>query len=100
MMKGEKCIVESCDRVASNSRGWCSTHYSRWQRYGDPRADQEVKTSPGTGLAWLMTHVESVAEECILWPWPKQRGYGQLRFQGRQSAPHRVMCFLAHGAPF
>jgi hypothetical protein len=32
------CAVESCGRPVE-SRGWCSTHYGRWKRTGDPGAD-------------------------------------------------------------
>jgi hypothetical protein len=31
------CSVEDCERiVAIKSRGWCSAHYQRWQKYGNP----------------------------------------------------------------
>ena len=31
----KQCSVESCNSVAW-CRGWCSKHYSRWKRYGEP----------------------------------------------------------------
>lgn len=31
------CTVDGCDREAQ-SRGWCSTHYMRWYKHGDPNA--------------------------------------------------------------
>lgn len=30
-----KCSMEACPR-AEHSRGWCSTHYKRWLKHGDP----------------------------------------------------------------
>jgi hypothetical protein len=30
-----KCSIEDCDRIAT-VRGWCSIHYGRWNRHGDP----------------------------------------------------------------
>lgn len=29
------CVVDGCD-TAARARGWCSRHYQRWQRTGDP----------------------------------------------------------------
>lgn len=31
------CTVPGCD-LPCNARGWCSTHYHRWRRHGDPLA--------------------------------------------------------------
>lgn len=36
------CSVHGCDRSA-RTRGWCSAHYMRWTRYGDPRVGGPVK---------------------------------------------------------
>lgn len=34
-MADATCSIEGCER-ASRKRGWCSTHYTRWRRHGDP----------------------------------------------------------------
>ncbi|MGN9802058.1 HNH endonuclease [Micromonospora sp. L32] len=31
------CAINGCDKKEL-ARGWCSTHYSRWSRFGDPEA--------------------------------------------------------------
>jgi hypothetical protein len=31
----KRCSVEGCERAAEK-RGWCSTHYKRWQKHGEP----------------------------------------------------------------
>lgn len=34
-----KCLVEVCENEATYrgaARGWCTKHYQRWQKYGDP----------------------------------------------------------------
>lgn len=36
-MDGPTCTIEGCGRpVRVRSRGWCSMHYQRWQRHGEP----------------------------------------------------------------
>lgn len=35
MVNTTKCSVEGCGSLTF-CRGWCSKHYSRWQRHGDP----------------------------------------------------------------
>lgn len=35
---GSPCTIEGCDRPVI-AKGWCSGHYHRWQRYGDPEAE-------------------------------------------------------------
>jgi hypothetical protein len=37
------CSIDGCE-AAKFSRGWCSRHYSRWQRHGDPLI--ETRTPP------------------------------------------------------
>lgn len=35
------CSVPTCDRPV-RARGWCASHYRRWQRHGDVRADLPI----------------------------------------------------------
>jgi hypothetical protein len=39
------CAIEGCEKD-SFSRGWCSKHYSRWQRHGDPLAQLRASPTP------------------------------------------------------
>ena len=41
-MTHRMCSVEGCERV-HRARGWCATHYSRWQCYGSPEKPVRIK---------------------------------------------------------
>jgi hypothetical protein len=32
------CSIKGCPRPA-RARGWCTTHYKRWKRHGDPKTN-------------------------------------------------------------
>lgn len=55
----ETCSIEGCSRVRKYAKtGWCSTHYMRWFKHGDPRTtllDKEPKLVPESiaDLAYL-----------------------------------------------
>ena len=59
------CDIEGCDRpVLVASRGWCSRHYQRWQRHGDPEAgNRDCHQSPEE--SWAARTRKS--GECIIW---------------------------------
>lgn len=43
-MATRPCLIERCDKpagVPGTGRGWCSTHYQRWKRHGDPTAEPQ-----------------------------------------------------------
>lgn len=37
------CVIADCDRRRDSSTGWCSMHYRRWKRTGDPEG---MRTQP------------------------------------------------------
>ncbi len=60
-----ECSIEDC-HTHSEVRGWCRTHYSRWQRHGDPMhlmpeaKDVECIVEdchrPGRARGWCQKH--------------------------------------------
>lgn len=38
-MSDVTCSIDGCER-ASERRGWCSAHYQRWRKHGDPTIDK------------------------------------------------------------
>ena len=46
------CSIEGCDYPVL-ARGWCSTHYTRWRKNGDPDCDRRLGAQPGERRAWV-----------------------------------------------
>lgn len=84
-----KCSIEGCDKEA-RSKGWCSMHYTRWLRHGDPlvilrnqhkkplRKDDSNKelclSHPGEYVAF-----QSMFQRCYD---PKNKSYGLYGARG------------------
>lgn len=94
-----KCSVEGCEN-SSKGRGWCSSHYMRWRRYGDPL---------GVGTAALGRPLIPVASRFWskvdfsnpdgCWPWKgsMRHAYPEVWVDGRKKYAHRVAFYLVHG---
>lgn len=63
----QTCAVESCLRIVperGGGRGWCSKHYQRWQRTGDPEGTIRKRNfcsiagcgGPCVGRGWCSLH--------------------------------------------
>jgi hypothetical protein len=77
------CSVEGCEK-AVNSRGWCSMHYYRWRKHGDPLSGaQKVRgrcsiqgcDKPHLCRGWCSNHYEA---------WRRNGDPTTRRRQGRQ----------------
>ena len=90
-MGKRSCSIDGCDSPAKG-RGWCSAHYQRWYKYGDPL---HIKITPrGEQFAYLVDSVKSRdRSECWIWPYGSWGGgYGQLMDPrtGRTVKAHRL----------
>jgi hypothetical protein len=71
------CSIEGCGKTGQLTRGWCSKHYGRWRRHGDPNVMLRIIGDDAARL-WSKIDVRG-ASEC--WPWRERtdRGYGILK---------------------
>lgn len=92
-----ECSVTDCGKPLC-ARGYCSAHYRRFLRHGDPVAGR----APNGGPIRFIHEValSHVGNGCLIWPFGKNAyGYAQVRADGNMAIASRYVCELAHGAP-
>lgn len=89
------CAIDGCNKVVFR-KIWCSAHYGRWKRNGDPLAG---RTTPGEPLKFFETVVAtSATDECIRWPYGLDgKGYGRVWDGKTMTAVHRMACAVQNG---
>lgn len=70
------CSIVDCSQAIS-CRGWCSTHYHRWQRHGNPLTVKKPKFAPGIACSVADCENAYVAKGLC------SRHYMQVREHGR-----------------
>lgn len=93
------CSVPGCAK-REKARGWCSMHYFRWAKHGDPLVGRS-NTPSGVPAAFLNTAISYSGDDCILWPYAKNNaGYGQINMgRGFKKLAHRFVCESINGPP-
>lgn len=89
-----ECLASGCNSRAFAS-GYCSSHYRRVKKYGDPLAGG---TQTGGPLRWILENSNHSGSECLKWPFSDLDGYYSLSAgSGKFTKAHRKMCEVAHG---
>jgi len=92
----ERCEISGCGN-RRHAHGLCSSHYNRLRRHGDPLAGRVAEGEP---LAFLLSHVGHEGDGCVPWPYATlATGYGSVRYEGKTTRAHRLICELANGPP-
>lgn len=96
------CSIPNCDKPFE-ARDLCNGHYERWRKYGKnfDRSPLKPVAANGEGLAFINQALTATdADKCVLWPFSVSGGgYSIVRWNGRQTTGHRLLCELAHGPP-
>lgn len=77
VLNDNRCSIEGCESKKA-TRGWCSKHYQRWHRYGNPEY-QVRKRIDGSPEERFWAHVDADGD---CWEWVgtrDRRGYGKFR---------------------
>jgi hypothetical protein len=74
------CIIDGCDKPVF-AKGWCSPHYTRNRRYGDPLIRKSGRGLPEQDRFW--EKVDALGP-CWLWTGARTKaGYGNFRLDNR-----------------
>lgn len=97
------CALVGCNMNPSRSsggrKGYCSTHYGRIRRHGDPNREP-WRNEP---LEWLKSQAATQSRECLIWPFRiETTGYGRVSIKrpgggSKYGHAHRLMCEIAKG---
>lgn len=93
------CSIENC-RKKVFGRGWCTTHWRRWSRHGDPLTVKQFHNDPERRFWSQVNKAEGLGPHGDCWEWTGynyQGGYGQIYVDGRLQLTHRYAYFLAYG---
>lgn len=95
MADSRLCSIPDCCKPA-RTKGFCTGHYSRFAKHGDPLAG---RTGRGVALNFLMTDVMNYeGYECLVWPFCRdKKGYGRINMGGSPQVVSRVVCEEEYG---
>jgi len=95
----KQCSIDGCSR-AHEARGWCRTHYRRWQKHGDPLAGGPAIKDNNPAQRFLAEVVlRHSGNKCLIWPFHRdsKNGYGQVWNGAKLTWAHRYVCEKVHG---
>ena len=102
---GKKCKIKGCNKPMK-ARGWCSSHWHLWYRYGDPNYKnyrRKENMTPNEMRAWFLSQLKPVSSpkgvkgKCRIWTRATNYGYGVIRIGSKTIRTHRFAWFLKHG---
>lgn len=89
------CSIENCEKKTL-ARGWCSRHWQRWQRHGDPLAGGIDR--PRVTLSVRFWSKVNKTAKCWLWTGVmNDDGYGLFSHHGKNERAHRFAWTLLVG---
>lgn len=89
------CRIEGCNKPVK-ARGWCSMHYARWERWGDP---EKVAFKRFTSLEESFLARTEWRGDCLIWVDGNKDnyGYGRMWTEGKNTKAHRYAWEREHG---
>lgn len=92
-MAERTCKIDGCSNpagVPGTAHGWCSKHYMRWIRHGNPNAGGAERRKTPTDPLRRFWHYVDLVNGCWVWTGELQaNGYGRIWFDGDHLLAHR-----------
>lgn len=91
-----ECTIEGCGKPVL-AKGWCSMHYNRWRKNGDPLTIRQEQHH-GLSLMERLLARRQINGSC--WEWTGSadvRGYGRLNIGNAPVLVHRASWEAHHG---
>jgi hypothetical protein len=93
------CNIAGCEK-RHLSLGYCSAHYNRLKRHGDPFGGGSARPKQGYVLRFFQDVVLAHdGDDCLIWPFARWNGYAQMSFEGKTRWVSRLVCEEEHGPP-
>lgn len=95
---GKICSIENCGKK-NYGKGLCVKHWERLKKHGNPLA---LVNNFGEGETpeerfWSRVALTANPDKCWEWQGSKlKKGYGQVKFKGRNWVTHRLVWFLTY----
>ena len=90
------CSIQNCPRPLFQ-KSFCSAHYKRWWRHGDPLAGSTYHRALPN---WIEAHKDHEGSECLIWPFSKYgSGHAAFSVGHKGKIVSRIMCEHRHGPP-
>lgn len=91
-----ECAIRGCHRVIQ-ARGWCSLHYRRWMRTGDPTKVLQRRSMPVPERFWASVQIAG-PKDCWLWTGTRSsRGFCYFTIGRAMHSAKSVSWWLYHG---
>lgn len=97
-MAQDTCTIDGCTNPIKNrANGWCTTHYWRARKHGDPHHGGPI-TPAFRDPELAFTARTERRGDCLIWTGSKNdRGYGKLTVHGQLKYAHVYAWERAHG---
>lgn len=94
-----QCTVPGCSN-AHYAKDLCGKHYQRLCKHGSPTDGKYDRAADGEPQEFYRDVVlQYEGDECLIWPYGRSKGYGQMSVDGKPVIVSRLVCQEENGPP-